>query len=136
MPADLRDCLGCLAKPGTAHGQDCDHAACPDCGEQLLFHDCDRWPPGADGPTRPALWHGVDQKAEVARACNWWTTAVGIDHLVEDYTRVIFAKALGQIIWDPAQQRYAIGQIDEAALDEAVAFSDQRRRRGHQGEGP
>lgn len=131
MSNELRDCLGCLAKPGRAHGQDCDHAACPDCGEQLLFHDCDRWPDDAGGPSRPAIWHGVDPQAEVARARNWWTTAVGIDHLVEDHTRVSFAEVLGQITWNPEQQRYTIGEIDDAALDEALAASDRLHgRRG------
>ena len=54
-------CPGCQAVPGTDHGEWCDHARCPECGEQLIscsdHGDC----------TRPARWHGVDQRAEVAR---------------------------------------------------------------------
>lgn len=123
MTTDLKSCPGCLAKPGGSHGEDCDHALCPDCGEQLLFHNCEHWPEDADGPDRPALWHGVNQEAEVARKLNWWTTASGIDHLVEDYTRVLMAEGLGQVTWDRDTQRYVIGQIDEAALDRAVANS-------------
>jgi hypothetical protein len=104
----------CGAAPGTDHGEWCDHARCPECGEQLIacgeHDDCDR----------PARWHGVDQRAEVARELGWWTTATGIDHLVEDYTRVLFAAALGQISWDPDDQRYVIGQVDEAAIGRAM----------------
>jgi hypothetical protein len=121
------NCLGCVVAPGNPHGEDCDHAVCPDCGEQLLFHDCEHWPEDAEGPNRPALWHGVDPRAEVARTLNWWTTAVGVDRLVEDYTRVLFATALGQVTWDPQAQRYVIGQVDNAALDRAIADSDRGR---------
>lgn len=124
MSTDLEDCPGCLAKPGTPHGQDCDHAACPACGEQLLFHDCEHWPSDADGPKRPSIWHGVNPQAEVARAQGWWTTASGIDHLVEDYTRVVIAEGLGQITWDSDAQKYSIGRINEAELDRAVARSN------------
>lgn len=118
------DCPGCRAAAGQPHGEDCDHARCPDCGEQLLMHDCDLWPADADGPDRPALWHGIHPSDEVARALGWWTTAVGIDHLVEDYTRVLFAQALGQITWDRQAQRYVIGVIDEDALNRAIAKSN------------
>ena len=83
-----------------------DLETCPGC----------RAAPGADHGD----WHGVDQRAEVARQLGWWTTAAGIDHLVEDYTKVLVAAALGQITWDPQAQRYAIGQIDEAAIDRAM----------------
>lgn len=113
--------------PEAPHHQDCDHAACPDCGEQLLFHDCEQWPAGVDGPDRPAIWHGVNPQAEVARALSWWTTAVGIDHLVEDYTRVLIAEGTGQITWDRNTQRYVIGTIDEAAIDRVLG--DPRNRR-------
>jgi hypothetical protein len=123
MTIELEDCPGCLAAPSESHGEDCDHARCPDCGEQLLFHDCEHWDEDADGPTRPALWHGVDQRAEVARILGWWTTAAGMDRLVEDYTRVLFADALGQTAWNPRTQRYDIGAVDEAALDRAIADS-------------
>ena len=121
-------CSGCSAAPGTPHDEDCDHAACPDCGEQLLMHDCDRWPAGADGPDRPAIWRGVDPSAEVARTLDWWTTAVGIDHLVEDYTRVTIAEGTGQITWDPGAQRYTIGTIDEAAIDQVLADPRNQRK--------
>lgn len=113
MAPELHDCYGCGAAPGANHDEECDRARCPDCGEQLIMcdehEDCDR----------PARWHGIDQRAEVAQRLDWWTTAAGIDHLVEDYTRVLFADALGQITWDPQAQRYVIGQIDEAAIDAA-----------------
>ncbi len=107
----LDHCGGCGAAPGQDHGERCSHARCPECGEQLIgcaLH--------ADS-ARPAVWHGVDQAAEVARKLGWWTTAAGIDHLVEDYTRVLFAEGLGQVRWDPARQQYEIGVVDEAALD-------------------
>jgi Domain of unknown function (DUF397) len=111
----LETCRGCDAAPGTNHGAECDWARCPECGEQLIM--CSEH---ADSD-RPARWHGVDQRAEVARKLNWWTTAVGIDHLVEDYTRVLFADGLEQITWDPEAQRYVIGQINEAAIDLAMS---------------
>ncbi|NUR59411.1 MAG: hypothetical protein HOV87_12195 [Catenulispora sp.] len=106
---DKTRCPGCQVAPGHAHEDTCAHARCPACGEQALTDDCDT--------DQPALWHGVDQRAEVARALNWWTTAPGVDHLVEDYTRVLFAIAYDQIAWEPQAQRYVIGQIDEAMLD-------------------
>ncbi|UKD50878.1 hypothetical protein L3Q65_00875 (plasmid) [Amycolatopsis sp. FU40] len=124
MNDTLKECLGCDAQPGQAHTrEDCTHAQCPDCGEQLYMHECDYWPEGAEGPGRPALWHGADQQAAVARAQNWWTTASGVDHPVEDYTRVRFAIALGQIAWDAYTQKYTVENIDEAALDSAIARS-------------
>jgi hypothetical protein len=53
----------------------------------------------------------------VARDRSWWTTASGIDHLVEDTTRVLLADAHGYITWDRQAQRYAVGEVDEAELD-------------------
>lgn len=120
---DAEECPGCRAAPGSAHHDECDHALCPDCGDQLFLHMCEFWDDDAESPNRPALWHGVDQRARVAHQHNWWTTAVGINHLVEDYTRVLFAIGLGQITWEPESQTYAIGQIDEAALHRAIADS-------------
>lgn len=108
-------CLGCGAAPGASHGEWCDHARCPECGEQLIA--CGEH---ADSD-RPARWHGVDQRAEVARVLGWWTTATGIGHLVEDCTRVLFAVVLGQVTWDPQTQRYVIGKIDETALSLAMS---------------
>jgi hypothetical protein len=109
--ADLKldECPGCMAEPGTPHGAGCDHAACPDCGNQL--NGCEHT------PDRPALWRGIDEQAVVARDLDWWTTATGVDHLVEDYSRVNVAVALGQITWDRETQAYRIGRIDEAELD-------------------
>jgi hypothetical protein len=124
MATELKDCGGCGATPGQAHGEDCDHAACPDCGEQLFMHDyCERRPEDATEPDRPALWHGINPRAEMAQTLNWWTTRPDVDHPVEDYTRVLVADALGQITWDPQAQKYVIGQIDEAAIDRALASS-------------
>jgi hypothetical protein len=40
----------------------------------------------------------------VARKLRWWTVAAGIDHLVEDHTRVLFADGLGQITWEHRQE--------------------------------
>lgn len=108
----MRNCGGCGATPGTDHDEWCDWARCPGCGDQLI--GC-----GECTGSGPGRWHGVDPRAEVARRLAWWTAAVGIDHLVEDYTRVLFAEALGQIAWNPQSQRYDIGDIDEAAIDEA-----------------
>jgi hypothetical protein len=116
-------CRGCAVAPGQHHVEDCIHAVCPDCGEQLYMHECEYWAEDADGPDRPALWHGIDPRTEVARARNWWTTVYGIDHLVEDYTRVLFAIGLDQVVWDGQDQRYVIGEIDEARLDLAIATS-------------
>ncbi|HET9656410.1 MAG TPA: hypothetical protein VFP72_13725 [Kineosporiaceae bacterium] len=112
-------CPGCRVEPGQPHGDDCDHACCPDCGEQLIFHDCEHWAADAEGPDRAALWHGVNPRAEVAQTLNWWTTAVGIDHLVEDYTRVLYAIYAKNafVTWDPRAQRY---QIDQAAAQAAA----------------
>lgn len=117
MQTMLEECPGCRVAPGRPHDEDCDHARCPDCGEQLIYHDCQLWPDDADGPSRAAIWHGIDPKAEVAHTANWWTTAVGIDHLVEDFTRVSWAIALNQVTWNPQTQRYDIGQLDNAELD-------------------
>lgn len=80
--------------------------------------------PAEDGCNpRSALWHGYDQQAWVARTLGWWTTAAGIDHLVEDYTRVMYAVSLGQVTWDRDTQAYTIGSIDEAMLDRALERS-------------
>lgn len=119
--AILEYCAGCGAHPGENHGEDCDHAPCPDCGEQLLLHECAFWPVDATGPDRPARWSGVDPRDEIARAQDWWTTAVGLDYLVEDYDRVLCAIALGQIAWDQREQHYTVINIDEAALNLAIA---------------
>jgi hypothetical protein len=110
---ELHDCYGCGAKPGTDHEDGCGHADCPECGTQLI--QC--FDHEASG--RPARWHGINAQAEVAQGLGWWTTAVGIDHLVPDYTRVLFARVLGQVTWNPEAQRYDVGRIDEAAIDEA-----------------
>lgn len=83
-------------------------------------HDCEHWAAGADSPDRPALWHGVDPGAEVARDLGWWTTAVGIDYPVEDHTRVNVAVALGQVSWDPRTQRYTVGQLDLAEVERCM----------------
>lgn len=124
MTTDLETCPGCIAAPGTPHGEDCDHACCPDCGEQLLFHDdCEYWPDDADGPDRPAIWHGINPQAEVARKLNWWTLHAPTGRRVEDYTRVTIAEMCGQVTWDRQAQRYVIGRIDETAFDRAVADS-------------
>jgi hypothetical protein len=112
LAIELRDC-SCGAAPGTWHRPMCDHARCPACGEQLI--GC----AGHEGRNARARWHGIDQRAEVARSLSWWTTAAGISHPVEDYTRVLFAIVLGQVTWDQDPQRYVIGQVDEAAIDEA-----------------
>lgn len=114
---DADTCPGCGAAPGTDHdyagGYPCDWARCPECGrEQQLT--C---PHGSD---RPAMWHGIDPRFEVARNLGWWTTAAGIDHLMEDSTRVLAAEVLGQIRWDREAQRYVVGEIDEAAIDRAL----------------
>jgi hypothetical protein len=109
--ADLQllECGGCMAVPSTAHGQDCDHAHCPECGEQWIMcgHESDRM----------SVWRGVDERAAVAHQQNWWTTRTDIDHLVEDYTRVIIAISLGQITWDAEAQTYRVVRIDNAELD-------------------
>jgi hypothetical protein len=120
MSKSDEDCAACGATPGENHGDHCDWARCPDCGDQLLMHWCDHWSDGVDTPDRPAVWHGVDPRDEVARTLNWWTTAVGIDHLVEDTTRVLVASALGQITWDRDNQRYVIGAIDETEIDRSL----------------
>jgi len=120
--ADAEPCCGCQAAPGTAHDEDCTHAQCPDCGEQLYMHECELDPNG-NGPGRPALWHGLDQRARVARELGWWTAVVGIDHLVEDYSRVVVAVALGQVVWDRQAQAYVIGHIDKRELDRVLGCS-------------
>lgn len=114
------NCPGCGAAPGTDHADDpddrklsCDWACCPECGEQLT--GCS----DHAGSTRPARWNGIAPGKEAARKLGWWTTATGIDHLVEDHARVLFARVLGQITWNPQAQRYDIGHIDETAIDEA-----------------
>lgn len=103
---DLTKCYGCKAMPGEHHEDNCDWACCPDCGEQLIFHRCDD--PSGLNPERPAIWHGLPPYVEVARALDWWTTAAGIDHLVEDATRVLVAAARGEIRWNPETQRYDV----------------------------
>jgi hypothetical protein len=97
--SDLKPCRGCGVAPEQAHEEGCDWAKCPECGEQRDWgcdHDSDQ----------PSIWHGIDPRAEVAQAREWWTTATGIDHLVEDYTRVLVAIGRGDIDWDPQTQRY------------------------------
>lgn len=116
MQTTLETCPGCLANVDSPHGDGCDHAKCPGCGEQLIFHDCE-----VGGQDQPAIWHGVDPRAEVARELNWWTTAVGIDHLVEDYTRVVVAVAMDMVRWNPDTQRHDIGTVDNAEIDRAMA---------------
>lgn len=123
MEKAVKHCLGCAVLPGQPHHENCDHACCPDCGEQLFWHECPEWPEGAEGPDRPALWHGIDPRAEVARTLDWWTLASGVDGPVENYTRVSYAVHLGQVTWDPQAQRYVIGKVDEIALDRALAGS-------------
>lgn len=126
MTIPLKDCPGCDAAPGEPHRlKGCAHAACPDCGEQLIMHDdvCEQRPEDADGPDRAPLWHGVDPRAEIARTLNWWTTITGVDKPIENDNRVLFAIWLGQIVWDPEAQRYTVGTIDETALDRAIAQS-------------
>ncbi|HEY9251595.1 MAG TPA: hypothetical protein VIP06_02970 [Nocardioides sp.] len=95
---DLKRCSDCQAEPGTNHSQGCDWAACPECGEQQLLHT-------EHDDTLPAIWHGIDQKAEIARRLGWWT-----DHpdcgRVEDYDRVLIADARGEIVWNKETQRY------------------------------
>ena len=118
---NLEKCYGCAVEPGTAHKDGCDHARCPDCGQQLLFHDCDYWLKDADGPNRPAMWHGMSPSEEVARQLSWWTTATGLDHPVEDHMRVSVAEDLGHITWNPRTQRYDIHTIDEQAIDRRLA---------------
>jgi hypothetical protein len=125
MQTTLKECPGCRVAPRKPHDEDCDHAQCPDCGEQLFMHDCEHWPARAKGPNRPALWHGIDPRTEIAHSLNWWTDGrlYGVDYPVEDYNRVGFAIALKQIAWNPRTQRYDIGRINEAALDRAIANS-------------
>lgn len=115
MQTTLKDCRGCGVTPGENHRETCDHAACPDCGEQLTMDFC------SHRPGRPAIWHGVDPSDEVARALNWWTTATGIDRPVEHYVRVLHAVALKQVNWNPHTQRYDIGEIDNAEIDRSMA---------------
>lgn len=107
----LENCYGCGVAPETPHGKSCDHAMCPDCGDQLI--QCDEH---EDDPARPAIWHGVDPAVEVARKLGWWTVAAGLPDPVEDSTRVMYAKALHQITWNKETQRYDIGTIDEVEL--------------------
>jgi hypothetical protein len=66
---------------------------------------------------------GTDQEAVVARKLGWWTTVAGIDHPVEDYTRVTFACGLGQVTWNRETQHHDIGQIDAAAIVRAMNCS-------------
>jgi hypothetical protein len=108
----LHNCSGCGVPPGCDHEDGCDHAMCPECGQQRLMHD-------EHESSRPSRWHGIDPAAQVCRQLGWWTTAAGIDHLVEDYTRVLFAEGRG-VTWDPDAQRYRIGQVDESAIDAAI----------------
>ena len=114
MSIELENCDGCGAKPGADHGEGCDHARCPECGEQDIM---------CGESSRPARWHGVDPRDEVARKLGWWTPFAGFDHLVEDDTRVMFAEVLEQITWNPEAQRYDVGVIDEAAIDAAGLLS-------------
>lgn len=101
---DLQPCYGCRVQPGENHQAGCDWARCPDCGEQLIFHECEWWED--DEPDRPSTWHGLDPKAEVARAMGWWTTAVGIEGPVEDSMAVLLAAARDLIGWNRETQRY------------------------------
>ncbi|HEX6359507.1 hypothetical protein [Actinophytocola sp.] len=113
FPAPLTNCNGCRVAPGTDHTDTCDHARCPACGEQRAM--CDE-----HDDARAALWHGVDQRAAVARQFGWWKDVVGLSRRYEDDTRVLFAEGLGQVTWNPVTQAYDVGTIDEAALDDAM----------------
>lgn len=110
-PAILRtltSCPGCRVIPGEYHEKMCDHALCPECGDQDI---------ACGESSRPALWHGASQAAQVARELNWWTYANDLGRFIEDHARVITAEMLGQITWNPDLQRYSIGMIDESELD-------------------
>ncbi|WP_279631025.1 hypothetical protein [Saccharomonospora piscinae] len=37
---------------------------------------------------------------------------------MEDYERVLFADATGQIVWNPETQRYDLDEINEVELDQ------------------
>lgn len=97
----MEKCADCQAEPNTAHADGCDWARCPECGEQQLM--CEEH---ADSE-RPAMWHGIDQREEVAHAKDWWTEVVGIGR-IEDFTRVLIASARGEIRWNPETQRYDV----------------------------
>ena len=99
----LQVCAECAVAPGQAHEEDCDHASCPECGEQLLLHDEHR-------QTRPALWSGIDPREQMARELGWWTVRAEAG-LVEDFDSVTEARVRGYVEWDPVQQRYRKGRI-------------------------
>lgn len=62
---ELTNCA-CGVEPEQPHIDGCSHAHCPDCGYQLLLHDCHYWDDDADGPNRQSIWHGVDPAIEAA----------------------------------------------------------------------
>lgn len=104
----LRNCPECSAEPGGIHPENCPHALCPDCGDQLLLHTCPHWAPGVDGPGRPPVWHGYDPTDKVAHTLNW---------MVPNYHRVQAAVRAGCITWDQKKQDWVIGHIDNDAID-------------------
>ncbi|MFC7344603.1 hypothetical protein [Saccharopolyspora griseoalba] len=106
---ELESCGGCGVQPGEAHAQvnpgDCDWAHCPDCGEQLLLHDCEHWDEDADGPDRPSIWHGVrpDTDAAVKAGYFFWHPAPDINRYVPDE-----GMARARLEWNPETQKYRV----------------------------
>lgn len=93
-----KECPGCRAEPDTPHEDDCDHAHCPGCGEQLLLHDC-------GDSDRPSIWHGIRPDEEAAITADMW-----FFHSAPDIRRYVpdCARARMQLDWDASDQRFRV----------------------------
>ncbi|WP_394622338.1 hypothetical protein JNUCC0626_50245 (plasmid) [Lentzea sp. JNUCC 0626] len=121
---NLIDCPGCGAAPGSVHTDGCTWAMCPDCGGELPHSRCRARPAErARPPSRPSLWHGTIPGCDLAAELGWDNTDpnAGADALVNEAmrlgVRIQTAIALGMFVWDPAEQRYRAGEVDERVLD-------------------
>lgn len=96
MQHPLEECPGCAAPAGTWHDADCDHAACPDCGEQKI---------ACEETGRPAFWHGQRSEDLLALEHGWqiWIVDLG---WVEDGMRMGLERHRGAVSWDPVEQRW------------------------------
>jgi hypothetical protein len=97
---------------------------CPDCGGELPHSRCRARPTErARPPSRPSLWHGTLPGCDLAAELGWDSTDAnaGADALVNAAmrlgVRIQTAIALGMFVWDPTEQRYRAGEVDERVLD-------------------
>lgn len=90
------ECPGCRVTPGEHHDDECDHAHCPGCGEQLLMHDC-------GDSDRPSLWHGDNPAAIKAHELGWMEKHPA-PNISGPVPQEAYVRALRD--WDPTTQTW------------------------------